>query len=208
MITHHMKRAWEALHYRLIRKPFGGGKPVPAAALDREYRSGAWDHFWGDHEKERHLALVQLIVDTPGNFSLLDMGCGSGRLASMLPPSRLEDYLGVDLSKEGLARARSLNLPHGKFLEADYERWTPEGVWDVIAFNESLGYAPDPAATATRFARHLHPQGRLIISHYRWGNHAAFWKRLSKQFQCTLEQTATNAKGQIWDLRVLQPLRS
>ncbi|MDX6766267.1 MAG: class I SAM-dependent methyltransferase [Candidatus Methylacidiphilales bacterium] len=199
-----LHRAWEAIDYRFIRGPRGGGKPVPQEFLDREYRSGAWDHFWGEDEKNRHLVLTETILATPGTFSLLDLGCGSGRLASMIPAERVSDYLGVDLSEEGLAKSRALGLGHCQFLRANYESWNPERAWNFIVFNESLGYAVDPAATARRFHRHLAPGGRLLVSHFRWGNHAAFWKRLGQSFTFPVSREVANPQGQIWDIRELQ----
>jgi hypothetical protein len=51
----------------------------------------------------------------------------------------------LDLSEEGLKKAYSFNLPHGKFAT-----WLPGHHYDIITFTESLGYAPDPCATASR----------------------------------------------------------
>jgi trans-aconitate methyltransferase len=199
-----LTRLWEAIDYRFLRGPRGGGKPVPAEALDHEYRSGAWDHFWGEEERARHEVLLGIITGLPGALSVLDLGCGSGRLASMLPPERIEAYLGVDLSNEGLERARALGLPFARFLNASYESWTPDRCWRVIAFNESLGYARDPETTARRFAGHVGPDGLLIVSHFRWGNHAAFWKRLGRSFDFLTEAAVDGPQGKIWDVRTLR----
>lgn len=200
-----LKKIARNLHYRLLHSPRGGGKPVPESALDEEYRSGNWEHFFGPDEQARHDALVALIQKGPPRFRLLDLGCGSGRLAAMLDSTRLESYLGVDISAEGLARAGKLHLAHGRFLKADFETWRPTEIFDIITFNECLGYAEFPARTAEAFGHHLSENGRLIVSHFRWGNHEAVWRSLLRNFAILDEQTAANAKGQIWDLKVLQP---
>lgn len=200
-----IQKAWNFLHYRLIAAPRGGGKPVPASALDREYSSGNWDHFFGPDELARHEILVELVHAAHPRPRLLDIGCGSGRFASMLNPTRLAGYQGVDLSNEGLARARALGLPHGNFHQGNFEEWTPLDRYDVITFNECIGYASSPARTAVRFARSLRPGGVVIVSHFRFGNHSAVWRSLGKHFTFVTERTATNAKGQIWDLKVLAP---
>ena len=159
-------RAYGRLRFMLWGERLGLGRPIRQDALDHEYESGAWDHFFGSAELPRHEALLELIHLIAPRPRLLDLGCGSGRLASLLTPDTVSDYLGVDLSAAGLARARSLTLPHGNFLQADFERWTPEpGRFDVIAFNECLGYAPDPLHTARRFAATLRPGGALAPRH-------------------------------------------
>jgi len=200
-------RACRRLKFLLWGKRLGLGQPVPSAALDHEYASGQWDHFFGPHELARHETLLALIRLSAPRPRLLDLGCGSGRLASLLPPGSVEGYLGVDISGTGLDRARSLALPHGQFLQADFEQWTPpSGHYDVITFNECLGYAPDPLRTARRFAATLRSGGVVIVSHFRSGNYLAFWQRLSREFAFTQPRVVTNDRGQVWDLRVLRPL--
>ncbi|CAM2830345.1 class I SAM-dependent methyltransferase [Rariglobus hedericola] len=201
-----LKRAWNFFYYRFIHAPRGGGKPVPVSALDHEYSSGNWDHFTGPSEQARHEVLLELIYKySDGLPSLLDLGCGSGRLAAMIDPSRVSEHLGVDLSEEGLARARALNLSHARFESGNFEIWRPAKSYDVITFNECLGYAVHPATTAATFGRYLTPGGVMIISHFRWGNHAAVWKSLEDHFTVVEARTATNDQGQIWDLKVLRP---
>jgi trans-aconitate methyltransferase len=199
-----LKRLYDYLHYRFIHAPLGGGKPVPESFLNQEYKSGAWDHFLGKDEEERHRLLVELIQERGSALSLLDLGCGSGRLVSLLDTTSVSEYLGVDLSEEGLAKARSLNSAR-TFIHGNYESWKPERSYDVITFNECLGYARIPARTIETFCSFLKPQGCIIISHFRWGNHAAIWKALEKITTTVRAREARNAKGQIWDLKVLIP---
>lgn len=202
--------------YKFLRAPRGGGKPVPASALDAEYRSGHWDSFFGPDEQPRYDALVALIARLHPQPRLLDVGCGSGRLASILLPAHTARYTGLDLSEEGLARARSLNLPASTaFLHADFETWpssqrtpssrTNDSTFDLIIFNESIGYARDPARVARSFAARLAPGGSLVVSYYRSGNHEAIWRRLYRDFTFSNENVVHNAAGLVWDLKVLKP---
>jgi 2-polyprenyl-3-methyl-5-hydroxy-6-metoxy-1,4-benzoquinol methylase len=202
-----LRRVFHRLRYALYGRRAGLGQPVPAAALDHEYASGAWDHFHGPDELARHQILVEMIQASRPRPRLLDLGCGSGRLASLLDPAGLAAYLGVDVSEEGLRKARALGLPAplDQFMRANFEEWTPPAAqFDVITFNECLGYAPDPLRTARRFAALLPPEGALLVSHFRATNYAEFWQRLARDFNFPLERTATNSKGQIWDLRALR----
>ncbi len=203
-----LRKACDFAAYKFLRAPRGGGKPVPASALDAEYRSGHWDTFFGPEEKPRYDALVQLIARVHSSPRLLDVGCGSGRLATLLFPDRVSHYTGLDLSDEGLQRARSLGLPaSATFLHADFETWpsTADSAFDLIVFNESLGYARDPARVARTFAALLAPGGSLIVSYYRSGNHEAIWRRLYRDFTFTDENVVHNSAGLTWDIKVLKP---
>lgn len=198
-------RAFARLRFALWGRRLGLGRPIPPAALDHEYESGAWDHFFGPSELPRHEVLLELISSVARHPRVLDLGCGSGRLASLLPPPATSGYLGVDISAAGLARARSLALPHGNFVQASFESWTPEtGLFDVIVFNECLGYAPDPLRTARRFAATLRPGGALAVSHFQSSNHIAFWHRLGQHFVFSESRVVTNSTGQVWDVRLLR----
>lgn len=203
-----LARAIHRVRFALHGRRAGLGQPVPLDALDREYSSGAWDHFFGSDELARYQSLAELVLATRrGRVRLLDLGCGSGRLASLLPVERIDAYLGVDLSTEGLRRARALGLPAplDRFEQHDFETWTPpRSAFDVMTFNESLGYAPDPLRTARRLASALPHDGALIVSLFRSGNHAEFWRRLARAFDFADQRVVANSKDQAWDIRVLR----
>jgi SAM-dependent methyltransferase len=201
-----LRKVCDYAAYKFLRAPRGGGKPVPARALDAEYRSGHWDTFFGSEEEPRYTALLEMITRYHHRPRLLDVGCGSGRLAALLVPDRVETYTGLDLSLEGLNRARSLALSNAEFIHADFESWPGNGLrYDVIIFNESIGYARDPAQVARSFAAKLGPGGALIVSYYRSGNHEAIWRRLYRDFTFSDEKEVHNDTGLVWDLKVLQP---
>ena len=201
-------RVCNYLVHRFVRAPRGGGKPVPEAAMDAEYASGRWDSFFGSDETPRYETLVRLIRMIAPHPRLLDVGCGNGRLPTMFAPGELPAYLGLDLSREGLRRAESLKLPGARFVHADFEEWRPGfGAWDVIVFNESIGYARDPAQVAQAYAASLPADGSLIVSIFRYGNWRQQWFRIEQVFEVAHAETVTNVQGKTWDLRVLK-LRS
>ena len=192
---------------KFVRDPAGYGRPVPPAALDGEYRSGHWDHFFSYAELPRNLVLAGSIHHCfPVAPAVLDLGCGSGRLATAFQHYPFSRYLGVDLSAEGVGRARALALPRMEFITGDYETWRPEGQFDAIAFNECIGYARDPAATLAAFSSHLRPGGRFFLSHFRFGSYAAQWRRMATVCETVEASAVTDASGEkIWDIRILQP---
>jgi len=68
----------------------------------------------------------------------------------------LARYVGVDLSSAALQRAQAFGLSGCEFVRGDFETWLPTERFDVVVFNESIGYARDPAATVRRFFRLSH----------------------------------------------------
>ena len=198
------KRIFHGLVRRFIHGPLGKGKPVPEIALDAEYTSGNWDHFFDNRESPRYEALAGLIrAHAAQPPRLLDVGCGSGRLPAQFAAGELDTYLGVDLSVEGLRRAKKLGLPATEFVHGDFESWRVNGRWDVILFNEVIGYARDPGATVAAFLPALAPGGVAIVSLYRWGNHDAIWRRIGRKAITVQHLEIQGPPGVIWDIRVL-----
>jgi trans-aconitate methyltransferase len=195
----------DRLAQKFLRDPAGYGRPIPKAALDHEYRSGQWDHFFAFDELPRNLVLAGAVNHFFPRPAILDVGCGSGRLATVLQRYPFGRYLGVDLSDEGIARARALNLPGMEFREGNYETWRPEGRFDAILFNECIGYARDPAATLAAFTPHLTDGGLFFLSHYRFGNYEAQWRRMERVCEIKHATAVMSAQKQIWDIKVLKP---
>ncbi len=193
---------------KFVRDPAGYGRPVPTAALDAEYAEGRWDHFFSFDELPRNLVIAGIVHQLFPQPAVLDIGCGSGRLASIFQVYPFRRYVGVDVSREGLAKARALGLPRVEWIEANYETWRPAETFDAIIFNECIGYAQDPAATLAAFARHLAPEGKFILSHYRFGSYAAQWRRIGTVCETVHATAVTSAQGQTWDIRILRPLAS
>jgi SAM-dependent methyltransferase len=200
-----VSRIFRRLRRQLIDTPRGLGHPVPAAAFDREYDSGHWDLLFSEEELPRNEALVRQVAALPRPHPVvLDIGCGSGRLAQLLAPLRPAHYLGLDLSPAGLSRARTLGLPECEFIEGDFETWRPPAgsSFDAVIFNESLGYARDPRATLLAFAPWVRPGGFLLVSLFQSGNHRALWQRLTQRL-AVLQETVV--RGQVWDIRAFSP---
>lgn len=198
----------DRLLQKFVRDPAGYGRPVPTAALDAEYREGRWEHFFSFDELPRNLVVAGTVHQLAKNPAVLDIGCGSGRLAQVFQVYPFSRYLGVDVSREGLAKARALGLPRVDWIEGNYETWRPDREFDAIVFNECIGYAADPAATLAAFSRHLAPGGRFVLSHYRFGSYAAQWRRMETVCETTHATAVMSPKGQIWDIKVLRPRSS
>ncbi len=122
--------------------------------------------------------LLSLLAARP-NDRILDVGCGTGTLASRLIAQGVS-VVGVDLSPEMIAHARAA-VPRGRFLARDAQRlWvTPDegavgagggegasglipGSFDGVLSNAALHWMPDMHAAASGMASALRPGGRLV----------------------------------------------
>ena len=201
----YLTRIKDRLVQKFVRDPAGFGRPVPPAALDHEYRSGSWAHFFSFEELPRNLVVAGAVHHLQPNPAVLDLGCGSGRLATVFKNYPFTRYLGVDVSAEGVALARKLAIPRMEFIEGNYENWRPEGKFEAIIFNECIGYAKDPAATLEAFTPYLAADGLFFLSHFRFGSYAAQWRRMATVCD-TVHATAIMATPErIWDIKVLRP---
>ena len=104
-----------------------------------------------------------LSADPPAR--ILDVGCGTGRLALRLarelPESRV---VGCDFSRGMLAQARArggaLALTHGDAQRLPFA----DGSFDAVVSTEAFHWFPDPEAALAGFQRVLAPRGRLLIA--------------------------------------------
>jgi 2-polyprenyl-6-hydroxyphenyl methylase/3-demethylubiquinone-9 3-methyltransferase len=196
---------FQRLRRRYLLEPAGYGRPVDQAAVDGEYSSGAWAHFHQLPELPRQSVVVGYVSQLHANPAILDLGCGSGRLAQLFQPHPCRRYLGVDLSVEGIRLARALNLRGCEFAEGNFETWTPAEKFDVIIFSECIGYAHDPGALVARYLPWLAPGGTVVISHFRYGHWEAHWRRIAPHLQAFAATTVANDQGQTWDIKLLRP---
>lgn len=112
--------------------------------------------------------LDRLVADAFGNgagLGVLDIGCGSGRLAPILTEAR--QVVGVDIAAEALARAglRHAGIPGFAFARMDAARLGfADGSFDAAVMLDLLDLLPDPAAALAEAARVLAPGGQLLAS--------------------------------------------
>lgn len=104
----------------------------------------------------------QFLRGLVGNDSVLEFGCGIGRLAECFDP---EQYIGVDVSRHALARARE-RMPSHRFMVADDD--LPQA--EVTLAHTVLLHVPDHALGRV-VARFTSP--RVIVSEI-LGRH---WRR-------------------------------
>jgi peptidoglycan/xylan/chitin deacetylase (PgdA/CDA1 family) len=195
-------RLWRRVFFLLRDAPKGRGWRVDVATWNEQYRSGYWKFLDGPEEIEHYRAIREWVE--PG-ASVLDMGCGHGRLYELLRECRPARYLGVDVSEEAIRQARRFEEATVSFETGDFETWLPSTDFDVIVFNECLSYATRPLDVLRRFAARLTQGGRTIVSLSHYGNHREIWRSFETSFEVIESRMVENERGQRWDVRVLQP---
>jgi len=102
----------------------------------------------------------------------LDVGCGDGQAAVAWMNGRGSEYVGVDVSEEAVARARSIGLDARHIEDASALPFEPNS-FDVVVCLEVLEHLFAPAEAATEILRVLKPGGVLVAT----VPNAAYWAR-------------------------------
>lgn len=180
------------------------GRPLPQETWDRQYREGALDFLDSLDELAHYMVIAGYVHCLFRSPTILDVGCGHGRLVELLEAFAFKTYLGIDLSPEAIKRAERRKRRNTSFHVADFDKWNPTERFAVIIFCECLNYAKHPASALLRYARALERNGAIIVSLYRHPNHGRIWKNIERYFRTVDSTTVTNHKGQTWDIRVFQ----
>jgi 2-polyprenyl-3-methyl-5-hydroxy-6-metoxy-1,4-benzoquinol methylase len=143
-------------------------------------KSDDWDRHWQAYEElnarspaqayRRRLVLERLALERArGPVRLIDLGCGSGILASAVLRVRPDaEVVGVDLSESGV-RMASHRVLGARFFQRDFSKALDlEGTyrgWATHAVcSEVLEHLDDPAAVLRRLRAQLAPGCRLVVT--------------------------------------------
>ncbi|MBN1093424.1 class I SAM-dependent methyltransferase [Blastococcus sp. TML/M2B] len=135
-----------AERWRWFARYEGGGRHSLAGAL------GQWVGTADDADRE-------LLDRAEG--TVLDAGCGPGRLAAELAGQGRE-ALGVDTSREAVRIARGLGATAVR--RSVFEPVPAEGGWDTVLLADgNIGIGGDPVALLSRCRELLTPTGRVLV---------------------------------------------
>ncbi len=155
--------------------------PAPTRVRNR-FRAKA-EQFDDLYEDERPLVRLlrpgllrrrQLAVDTVrsyGNPRVLDVGCGSGRIAELVLDAGAAHYVGVDFAQEmlGLASARLARFGERvELIEGNFMQTELEGPFDVILALGLFDYLPDPDRFSHRMFELCAAGGCVVGSFPAW----------------------------------------
>jgi SAM-dependent methyltransferase len=167
---------------RVLFVRYRGYRPTvfTAEEWDDQFSRGCWGYLHDLDELSHHSIIAGYFSRITNEKEILDVGCGAGILASLLP--NVAHYVGIDISEAAIIRARSLSIPAASFLVADAETFEPSRKFDMIVFNESLYYFKNPIQLIYRLSSALKPAGVIVISMYHHANTINLWRSISKAF--------------------------
>lgn len=106
----------------------------------------------------------EVLERLPGTGSVLDLGCGSGRLTTALA-DRGWQATGIDTSEGQLRRARKrTEQVDWRLADMDEPLDWPAETFDAVVSRCALMIARDPAATLREARRVLRPGGRVVTA--------------------------------------------
>ena len=155
--------------------------PAPARVRNR-FRTKA-EQFDDLYEDERPLVRLlrpgllrrrQLAVDTIGSYQsprVLDVGCGSGRIAELALDAGAGHYVGIDFAEEMLALARARLGRFGdrvELIEGDFMQTGLDGPFEVVLALGLFDYLPDPQRFSRRMFELCARGGCLVGSFPAW----------------------------------------
>jgi trans-aconitate methyltransferase len=195
--------------HKLLFRHLGYGSRVDRNTWEEQFHDDAWSYLDSEEESARYYTIIRFYEQFNREAALLDVGCGKGVLYKyfqqelQLPGTH---YMGIDISENATAAAAQ-RFPTTTFKQVDFEYEKLDRKFDLIVFNETLNYFTRPLNTLKKCQEeNLQSGGAFIVSLWDYSGHAGIWKQLDKQYKTLLQEEVTNAKGQKWQVKLLQPL--
>ena len=170
---------------------------------DKEYGTGKWEYMQSIEELGRYSAIMGYCRYLKAR-SVLDVGCGDGNLATLLPG--LDAYIGIDISAIALRKGQNLADINSNycFVEADFDVYVPSSTFDLIVFNESLYYSKSPLQTLIAYQKAMSSEGFIAVSMYKNLRAAKIWDMINETFE-TIDETHVQQRNAGWICRLLVP---
>jgi 2-polyprenyl-3-methyl-5-hydroxy-6-metoxy-1,4-benzoquinol methylase len=175
---------------------------IPEDRWNYQYAQGEWDGL--NAESVRLDAVISMIGASYRAPAILEIGCGKAVMLGRMPEDGYSTFTGIDLSQVAISGARLFETERVRFLQADMQTFIPQRSYDVIAFNESLYYAKDPAAVFARYLPFLTDGGSIIVTAFRNKYTAHLWPALDQTWQAADSQQVRDG-NLVWDIRMFRP---
>jgi ArsR family transcriptional regulator len=136
----------------------------PAAQAFFAGAAGQWDRL-REEAYGRGLDQTALLALLPGEWTVADLGCGTGASTAALAP-HVRAVIGVDQSAAMLkaARGRTVGLDNVELRKGSLEDLPIEsGECDAALLVLALSYVAEPARVLREMARILRPGGRGVV---------------------------------------------
>ena len=131
-------------------------------------------------------------LDSWEGLRVLEIGCGTGQLASMIATAGASSVLAFDYSENSIETAKSTyNLGNLEFLCQDANDYVPQQKFDVVVLQGVLEHLDDPFISLDIFkTKFLKEDGILITSCPSFHNPRGFvWMTLALLFEVPMSLT-------------------
>jgi 2-polyprenyl-6-hydroxyphenyl methylase/3-demethylubiquinone-9 3-methyltransferase len=172
---------------------------IPADRWDYQYGRGEWEGLANEHA--RFDAVIALIRENYSLPAILEIGCGKALMLQRLQQGDFSSFIGIDLSEVAIDYAKQYESDHIHFVCADMQTYMPPQHFDVIAFNESLYYAKDPAQVFANYRAYLKPGGSIIVTAFENKYTAKLWPALEKRWT-PVQSCAVQVDHLVWNVRM------
>jgi trans-aconitate 2-methyltransferase len=144
--------------------------------------SGQWNaDVYAANSKGQAVWANELIekIELVGNESILDIGCGDGKITNALSHLTSGEVVGIDLSSEMIAYAqKSFSKP--TFMQMDAQALNFNERFDVVFSNAALHWVRGHKAVLEGIYKALKPKGRAILQMGGEGNADLFFKAIKQ----------------------------
>lgn len=157
--------------------------------LTKDYYENNADSFAAARNRNWPLFLSFLQYIKKGD-RVLDLGCGNGRLYPLVK-QKGASYLGLDLSKNLLSKARKM-YPQGKFIQGDLLNLKVKDQFDAIFIIATLNHIPTSKLrqkAIQNVTNILKPEGLIFLTNWNLFQKSFFRPRVKNNFQKIIGQS-------------------
>jgi trans-aconitate methyltransferase len=167
---------------------------------DRSYQAGKNERYVADDGEWERLAITAaLAMHGRCGATVLDVGCGTGRMLDHVRIYGAQRYIGVDFSAVALGAARSREQmrvrpsdvnargrqvgPHSvavSWIHADLQVWQPNEPFDVMLMSEVTYYLAGHADVLERLLGALRPGGVAVVSMWEDRRRWRQWRAITR----------------------------
>ena len=166
------------------------GSTLRRWSFDEKFRTGQWN-FSGEASRELANAVERYVE----GGDILMLGCGTAAITHALKPDCFNSFLGVDLSKEAIARANRGASCKIRFELADMLYFKSDQKYNVILFSESLYYLKpwQRQPMLLRSSDMLGPTGRIIVTISQPSRFAGVLEMIRRNFSIIEDRTFSDS---------------
>ncbi len=124
---------------------------------------------WDDMEIKKDEEILNLLkrIGIKKGDRVLDLGCGTGRITSLLHSLSEADVLGIDISSNmiDIARNKYLNQPYARFISGDFLTMDLNDKFDDIVIYNAFPHFMPASLLAKKLNENIVSGGRFAIVH-------------------------------------------